>query len=84
MANCSEADLANVQISGIENNAKLQKFNFVLTNGWRSSLQSRVRMTEKLIQPPGAIIKKIHKFYGTIYEHDFGLIGLMFFDKGGI
>jgi hypothetical protein len=48
-ANMDPTDLANVQISGIENNVKLCKFNFVLSNGWRSTLQSRVRMFEKTV-----------------------------------
>jgi len=38
VANMDPAELANVQISGIENNVKLCKFNFVLSNGWRSTL----------------------------------------------
>lgn len=85
-AEASGKDMRDIQIIGVNNNRYLQRFNFVLGNGWRSSLQARVRMFETLIQPSGAVIKKIMVFYTDRHEKSGlpnGLYGLKFLDASG-
>jgi len=58
----------------------------VLGNGWRSSLQARVRMFETLVQPSGSRIKKICVYYTDRHEKSGlknGLYGLIFLDESG-
>lgn len=72
----------HLQIIGVENNRPQCKFNFVLSNGWRSSLQARVRMFENVI-PVGSVIKSVMVYYGEKGGYGHGLYGLQFFDKAG-
>lgn len=75
--------LGDLQLIGVNNNKNLLKFNFVLGNGWRSSLQARVRMQETLIEPAGQVIKTIKVHYGEHNGLSCGLFGVTFLNKEG-